>query len=1763
MFVELLMKKNGKIIFGLFLVITVIATIFGGVLVYNSLNTDIYQFSKDGYALSFNGEKNTKAVAYSFKNGTEYQFKKNSNTINFKVAEEKVRLDENTVIHYSDDSLGVLKKVVGIDLSTVDRKIIFYYNIYKDTKITASNEGYGIKLANEQEVTFKNLLMRISDTKFILTGKNVRLVLSAEEIIDFGEYVEFEYMDGNVVKIYNQDKYYQTISSESTLLVDDIKIKLSEAIISKGSKDYISLTNLVIDNDGNIDALEEEIYKEQLSVNEGDVELPSIEVPDTSTEEENSKPEDSGTAGDDEQTEEVEDPDKIKKTPDFKIVELLVTSLKLDARVEISDPDNLITSDTKVTVVENKTGKVVYEEIGPMGDAQIYLSTADLKPDTEYTIYAQATYVMDGTEIERIFVSKIFRTEDLGVSFETSYLTTNSISVEITKEVYSKVQSFVLELYDSEGRNVNYYTISLSDSGRQEVKFEGLRSNTTYSVKMTEILCQGVIVDEGFAQSKNVTTLKSKPSIGDLTYEIDKRQSLFNLNVEALEDHDYGIQKYRYEIYDARDEVVGTPPVLTISTTDLATQSIKVDDIKIHRGIPYTYVLVAEFYDNEKTVEYSKELGTTMTLDGVQFPTVRWDTESSYVTWEQINGTIIIDDPSNAIVSTEYQIVYRNSIDVYTSTKITADSATGNIPININGLRANETYTFQVYATINLQDGNDTESSVYIGSVYVQTKKPQSLRASFTPTNDYSNAFSFEFMLSSLEEQDASLEASTLSEITFTVYKGATVEGAKQVYKRVVDYNELPYESTLKLNYFDDSTIIDPEFFNTKNTDYYEDVYTLEVSQAYDYTDYKNEIPIENNTYSFKLSSYLPEIPEDVNDAAIVNTITNNVAESFEIPRNKELNGNITVAYGLLPKYNNETKTAKYIKWKAYVLNHQTKEYEEVPGFEKTVNFDSNGDLDYVIYELSNGTSQDVVDKDQLRRGNTYYFTYNIYLDINNDGTIDNVYPESVDPTVTLRSKELTPLKQQATIDMYPSSSEETSYTWNYKIKDIDNALEENKLYSFTEGSTQPTSAPAISTNEDYYSKTTFTGLTGGKVIQIKKQERLYKQGEAEYTLLNQQYFYKLNNTLNLEYAVKAETNKVVISIKNYQANMDVINTISAVDVVVYPKDEELRESLGTTTIAGLKLDNDTISLDYFALSKYQSVEIVVDLVAYYDSGRMGFDLESKYVALQKVSTQPANNYYIYDVDSKKIYQNTIITNSIYSKTLDIEAENLRLTTPAGNKVDFAITVDSTGIMYDDTNIVLKELATKKLNSSNKEVIFDGIIPGISLLNSSKRIDITALLDSALITAKLVTLPSIKIEADTIYIELYETDENGTNAKFVETVAKHVDVFSTPFTIDGLTPNKNYYIKFYANIYDNQLGKYEKQYLYDIDQLTTGCTYNFYTLAEVKVSNINVQLIENSYTDKKLQLTYNLDVVYGYDRIEYKIQKKTSSGYVDTDIKFPTSTAFFTGMNLSISASPGLLKDLTYGGEYKIIITPIGSYTDADGETQEMVLGTVSQNFTIEYCQQPYVGVTMGKDASSIYFRVSISDPDYIIYNGTYDVKLLNENYEVITTITDQSINVKNKRFTFSNLNYNLVDGEKYYFIVTLKLDNENRAANLTNKTTEKSITFGDELNIGTVTTAQNANDSFAIDIIFQDSYKLNTVDTIQYTISNADTGFYYSNKAIFNIRYDSAKDLYYYTITITDTENYIDNNMYIIGINFYEGNRLVGQEEITYYYTL
>ena len=677
----------------------------------------------------------------------------------------------------------------------------------------------------------------------------------------------------------------------------------------------------------------------------------------------------------------------------------------------------------------------------------------------------------------------------------------------------------------------------------------------------------------------------------------------------------------------------------------------------------------------------------------------------------------------------------------------------------------------------------------------------------------------------------------------------------------------------------------------------------------------------------------------------------------------------------------------------------------------------------------------------------------------------------------------------------------------------------------------------------------------------IKVQERTLKSSQPTFDTLTQQYFGSTRTTLDLTYNVMVDVNKLVISINDYYDNLDLINSIAVVDVVITPSNEKDLEKLGSQTIKGIKLDNENIVIDFFTIYKYLAVDIDVDVIAYFDSGVMGFDLTSEYVAVQKVSTTADTNYYIYDEDSASIYQNSIVSNSIYKEDLQLANEKLLLTTVSGKVVEFPITVESSGIMYDENNIVLKELKTQKLDATNKNVRFDLIIPGISMLDSSNKINITSLLDSAEVNAKIINLDTVQILDDLIYIELYETDKNGTNAKYITTIKEKITAFLGPVELKDLSPETNYYIQFYTYVYNNELGDYEKRYLYDVDQLVSGCKYNFYTLSSVDISNISAQMVEKSYVNKNLEIKYNLDVIYGYDHIEYILQKKVGEEYVNTSISIPDVSTFFTEMKLEIDASPGRNPDIVYGGKYRIYIKPVGFYEDENGNRLELDLGTVWYDFEIAESQQPYIGISSGKSSNMIYFRVSVSDPDFIIVNGTYDIELVDDQGLVVAEIKKQSISTINKRFEFTKDNYDLVDGKSYTFIVTARTDTKNTNSGFETRKLQKNIIYGDYVDLGTVTTTKNADDPLNIDVIFSDSYKLTTVDTVQYTITSNSTDFYLSNTTDFIVRYDSEKGLYYFTIPITNTTNYVENNMYNIGMNFYTNNKLVTQTETSYYY--
>ena len=158
------MEKSGKVrkIGYIFFVIAILGAIgYGAFLVFRNSNLSVNTFTSDGYAIYLSPNK-IKADVLPFKNGTDYAYKKYGNKVSFVSNNDNVSIDEDSILHYQDGGLVVLKNTVGIDLDKIDDEIIMYYNIYKNTNIKydSSKEEYYVSTA-DKKISYKKLLNRL------------------------------------------------------------------------------------------------------------------------------------------------------------------------------------------------------------------------------------------------------------------------------------------------------------------------------------------------------------------------------------------------------------------------------------------------------------------------------------------------------------------------------------------------------------------------------------------------------------------------------------------------------------------------------------------------------------------------------------------------------------------------------------------------------------------------------------------------------------------------------------------------------------------------------------------------------------------------------------------------------------------------------------------------------------------------------------------------------------------------------------------------------------------------------------------------------------------------------------------------------------------------------------------------------------------------------------------------------------------------------------------------------------------------------------------------------------------------------------------------------------------------------------------------------------------------------------------------------------------------------------------------------------------
>lgn len=1448
---------------------------------------------------------------------------------------------------------------------------------------------------------------------------------------------------------------------------------------------------------------------------------------------------DTGSAGND-----VE----ITKAPIFKVEKLEANSIGIDATITIEDEDNTLIGDTNISILKNNTGKTVYQHTETLGVYNIDLSISTLEPDQEYTLVAESTYKVDDMVYTKNFIYKIFRTAPIGISIEKDVFTSTSLGLAININKDTKVKSAEIVLLDKDGNKLQSQTV-INENGnvgadkKELIEFKNLTPNTEYTVSITNVLYDGQIITNGFEATTTFTTLKQTPKIQGTEVEINKRDGKFILRIKNVEDPNNGIESYKFEIYDTRLSE-DAEPIKVMDTKDKEI-ALTVDEETIFRNVGYTFKVIASFNDNEKIFEYESEYSEVFKMDGVEFPTIRF--EEKEITYEKIEGNIIVEDEGKTIDLENgnfFEITYTDSVGV---TKSFTSQGSYTIPVSVNNLRANETYKFAVYTKVDLKDGNDPIDKCYIGGAIVQTGLPKNMVAKFLKDEgDVKNAFNVNFQLNKEDENQGTLEPETLTGMTVSIYAGQTVEGEYPTGSplrtvKLVDTNLDPYTSILKEQYFDNSVQITPTFFNAQNSDFRDQYYTIVVSSAYDYTDYQNALPILNNVYTVKTNGYMPDLPPDTEKAVTVTPIRNYTSEN----RRPELDDSTIVGYDVKAVYDNSSLYAKKVIYKAY--DATTDQLIET----KEIEIGEDGVIPTARFDVLDGTPMEIKDTDALRRGNSYYFVYEMMLDLNGDGNPETKYPYEND--VILKSPTQTSEKQVASLYTYPSISAQNTIKFKYQYQDVDHTIENDRnVVAKIEKGTIDQDQLIETSGQETYNEMVFENLTKGELT-LTISECLVKPQGTHDKIIVDQYFEGLNLIKDVNYRISVDTNKVSIEFVDPSAQL---KYIAGVRVEFTEKNGDKKVVKDFQSIP----DNRILAIDYRELGELLKTTTVVNVYAYYDSGIVGYDTDtSKYVTYQKAykKVTDAISYYSINEDSKLVENPSINGNMYASQRTD---NKLALENKVNHRTTNAtFTHGLEGFKYQGDVILQKQLNEEPLLSQeSNEIYFDLIIPGISLKDDNNNWTINSELDNVKFKADLLVYQETQLVDNTIYVDLYETDSEYKTETFLKTIELKVDDFDDIITITDLKPKNYYFMKFRSKV-DKGNGQILEVDLYDMDYQVSGRQYYFSTLADVNVDNIEVTYHPIKYEEKYININYTVERTTGYARIEYHLYhyNKETQTY-DKVMDIEPDVIFNKDMHKQIAINPG--SGFIFGDKYKIEIIPIAEYVGVDGKTNTLELGKKEEEFTFSKLQNPTIAVKGTREENdTITFKITVYDDDRVIEGNKYRIKILNSLLEDITPEEykiDYDVDKINNTLTIDNVK----NEESYTILVTTKTDLDNDTKDLTDFTKQFTVPSVNKygISLGDVTVNKNATQGNKMDLFFNNSYKLTEIDQIKYSIYNTN-GYAQNGTAKFVPTQIQSGDETYYSYTID--ENLTTYEKYYIELQFLKESEVVETLTLEYVY--
>ena len=243
------MKNKSLVTIILVSIVTFAALVFS---LYKFVLKEKTVFYSDGYVSITDSDVPEKAY---FIKGTEYKKGYSDDVIFTSKDDKKTVASIYSFAFYNDKSISFLNDGVLMPLDDLNEKYLSYYNIKSKYLINYKDDRYLISSKNK-DITFSSFIGRISDTKYIVAGKNLKLKLTSSENMYENYYFEFEFIDGGLVRITNETLNIETIASECYILTpDNVKVDLDKRIIGVGDETKLNLSEIVINSDQNIDIL--------------------------------------------------------------------------------------------------------------------------------------------------------------------------------------------------------------------------------------------------------------------------------------------------------------------------------------------------------------------------------------------------------------------------------------------------------------------------------------------------------------------------------------------------------------------------------------------------------------------------------------------------------------------------------------------------------------------------------------------------------------------------------------------------------------------------------------------------------------------------------------------------------------------------------------------------------------------------------------------------------------------------------------------------------------------------------------------------------------------------------------------------------------------------------------------------------------------------------------------------------------------------------------------------------------------------------------------------------------------------------------------------------------------------------------------------------------------------------------------------------------------------------------------------------------------